>query len=196
MDERDYFIQFATAIDPEFTKVVIVACHTGLRLGELGGLLRSELDFDRRMIRVRLNYSFKLKKELGKTKNRQIKEIPMNEAVYKVLKEHRLKSPTAEIFPKALLSNATHRFKSLCRKVDVKPLRFHDLRHTFASCLAMAGMDLRTIQELMRHKSIQMTMRYAHLHPEHLKGKTDVLCCTIPAQLTKKSPEAVTPGLI
>ena len=181
--------------------LVRVVHHYGARpefvvLGELAGLLRSELDFERRMIRVRCNYNFKLKKDLGRTKNRQIQSIPMNDAVYAVLKEHRLKSPGAEIFPKELLSDAAHRLPSLCQKVDIKPLRFHDLRHTFASCLAMAGVDLRTIQELMRHKSIQMTMRYAHLHPEHLKGKTDVLCGTISAQSIKKSSAAETAKLM
>ena len=48
----------------------------------------------------------------------------------------------------------------------------------------------------MRHKSIQMTMSYAHLHPEHIKGKTDVLCGTILAQSIKKSSEAFTSELM
>ena len=196
MEERDHFIRFARIIDPEFTDVVEVACHTGLRLGEMAGLLRSELNFDRTKIQVRYNYNFKLGKELGRTKNKQTSSVPMNDAVYRILKEHRLKAPSAEIFPKALLRNATHRLQSLCREDGVRPLRFHDLRHSFASCLAMAGVDLKVIQELMRHKSILMTMRYAHLHPEHLKGKTDVLCGTILAQSTKKSSEAVTSELI
>ena len=50
-----------------------------------------------------------------------------------------------------------------------------DPRHTFASCLAMAGADLVVIQKLMRHQSYQMTLRYAHLHPDHLRGATDIL---------------------
>src|SRR5271169_2468261 len=57
---------------------------------------------------------------------------------------------------------------SLKRKVtDIKNFTWHDLRHTFASRLVMAAVDLRTVAELMGHKRIQMTMRYAHLAPAH-----------------------------
>ena len=52
---------------------------------------------------------------------------------------------------------------------------FHNLRHTFASHLVMAGVDLRTIQELLGHKSFEMTLRYAHLSPDHKKAALDIL---------------------
>ena len=54
-------------------------------------------------------------------------------------------------------------------------IRFHDLRHTFASHLVMKGVDLRTVAKLMGHKDIKMTMRYAHLAPEHLQAAVDAL---------------------
>ncbi|MBF0442726.1 MAG: tyrosine-type recombinase/integrase, partial [Oligoflexales bacterium] len=57
-------------------------------------------------------------------------------------------------------------------------IRFHDLRHSFASCLTMGGLDPRLVMELMRHKSLAMTQRYAHLHPDYLKGATEILCRT------------------
>jgi len=55
----------------------------------------------------------------------------------------------------------------------VQNLHYHDLRHTYASYLAMAGASLRDISELLGHKSIHMTMRYAHLMPSHLRGVVD-----------------------
>jgi site-specific recombinase XerD len=56
-----------------------------------------------------------------------------------------------------------------------QPFTWHCLRHTFASRLVMKGVDLRTVQELMGQRGIQMTMRYVHLAPEHLKNAVDLL---------------------
>ncbi|HSE84505.1 MAG TPA: tyrosine-type recombinase/integrase [Thermodesulfobacteriota bacterium] len=60
-------------------------------------------------------------------------------------------------------------FRKVLRGLEIKDLCFHSLRHTFASNLAMKGVDLTTIQELLGHKSIVMTKRYAHPTPEHKK---------------------------
>ena len=66
-------------------------------------------------------------------------------------------------------------FKNACSRAGIKNFRFHDLRHTFATRLVLAGVDLATVSKLLGHSSIQMTMRYAHPTPEALKNAVSKL---------------------
>lgn len=66
-------------------------------------------------------------------------------------------------------------FEIAIKRAGIKNFHYHDLRHSFASRLVMAGVNLRVVQELMRHKSIKMTERYAHLSPDQLNAAVEKL---------------------
>lgn len=174
-EERDTFLRFCKQLDPEFHRLCLVACHTGLRKGELWALQRGQLDFANRLILVSATYDHKLKKRLDRTKDGGWGAVPMSELVYEALKGEQLRPGSAQVFPDDLIGDACHRLSRLCLRTGSRVIRFHDLRHTFASCLVMANVPIYTVQRLMRHKSIVMTQRYAHLAPAHLKEAVERL---------------------
>lgn len=174
-EERDRFLVFARRLDPAFADVVCFTCHTGLRIGEVAGLRRDCLDFDRRVVVVRRSYSAKLRKSFERTKSGKIREVPLNDAAWRVAVDRRLLAPTDVVFPDLDPGHASRRLRQIAAVAQVTPLRFHDLRHTFASHLAMAGVPVQKIQAVLGHADIKQTMHYARLAPGALTGLTDVL---------------------
>jgi len=106
-------------------------------------------------------------------------ELLLNDVVYRSLLAIRRAPDSPWVFCKKngeWYGNVRKAFKGAKKRAGIVDFRFHDLRHTFASHLVMAGVDLKTIQELLGHKSFEMTLRYAHLSPEHKKAALDILC--------------------
>ena len=66
-------------------------------------------------------------------------------------------------------------FRHTCRRAEITDFRFHDLRHTFASHLVMQGIDVKTVKELLGHKTLAMTDRYTHLSKSFLQEAVEVL---------------------
>ena len=149
--------------------LVIAALNTGFRRAELLSLTRQDVDFERGLVTVQAAYA----------KNRERRSIPMNRNLRALLEGLRTKhSKSTRIFLNShgeAYKLATTVFNDAIRRAGIENFHFHDLRHTFASRLVMAGVDLRTIQALMGHKTINMTLRYAHLAPDHLKRAIEVL---------------------
>src|SRR5690606_30504071 len=103
---------------------------------------REDLDFTNRLIHVRRQYSMKLKKIIGHTKGKTAEHVPMNQVVIAALSHTKLMDAKDSVFELSLFTNAKRRLTRLAEGSSIRPIRFHDLRHTFASCLAMAGVDL------------------------------------------------------
>jgi integrase len=135
---------------------IILAIHTGLRRGELLGLEWSRIDFARKTIHI-----INAKSSAGD------RMIPMNQTTFVVLSDLAKERQSEFVF--ASNRNIGHQFHDLKRGFkkalqisNIWGLRWHDLRHTFASRLIRAGVDLITVQLLMGHSRVAMTSRYVH----------------------------------
>lgn len=189
-DERDFFVRFCRPLDPALAELVLVACRTGLRRGELAGLTRRQLDFDGEQILVDAVWCFKSDRRLERTKNLRVAFVPMDDEVKAALGSRRLAAPDARVFDLEVFRNLSVRLRRMCRRLGVKEVRFHDLRHTFASTLVAQGVPIYSVQRLMRHETAAMTQRYAHLSPGDLReairalsrGRVHDLCTSAPGE--------------
>ncbi|MFC1580006.1 tyrosine-type recombinase/integrase [Thermodesulfobacteriota bacterium] len=142
---------------------VEIAMDTGMRRGEQFGLRWEDINFQTRIITI------------PRSKNGEVRHIPMNDRVVEILRNLPSRFKGEYVFTSSNwqtpmdADNFVYRvFKPALAEAKIKDFRWHDLRHTFASRLVMAGEDIRTVQELMGHKNITMTMKYSHLSPKHL----------------------------
>lgn len=140
---------------PEFA----VALHTGMRPSEQYGLTWDRVDLVRRLVTI------------PNSKNGRTRHIPLNSVALAAFQELFGRSQgSGKVFVNMHgepLKGYKHWFDNAVREAGISDFTWYCLRHTFASRCAMAGIDLRTIAELMGHQTIQMTMRYAHLAPSH-----------------------------
>jgi integrase len=151
---------------PYLRPVVIVALHTGMRLGEILGLRWGDIDLRQRLISI------------TKTKNNERKTLPINDILYEELGKlpRHMTSPYLFHHPNGTrILRIDRSFHSALARAGITGFRFHDLRHTFASHLAMRSVPLETIGALLGHKDPKMTRRYAHLSPTTLKQAVQTL---------------------
>ena len=167
LDNREFNKLYNSASD--FLKpVLIVAINTGMRLGEILRLKWQDVNFKDGFIAV------------WETKNHESRNIPINKTLKDALGSLRENSSSEPEYlfchpdgkPVKSIKKA---FWGALRRAEINKCRFHDLRHTFATRLVMAGVDIVTVKELMGHKDIRMTMRYSHPTPEHKKQAVERL---------------------
>lgn len=129
--------------------------HTGVRLGEALGLTWSDVSLELREARIQ------------KRKNRKALVVPLNRCALEVLRGQPRNVSSPLVFPvqaKRFGSRyAWGRWKRAVAKSGIPPFRIHDCRHTFASRLVQRGVPLNVVKQLLGHKRLASTLRYAHL---------------------------------
>lgn len=185
--DTEEITRLISACPVHLREIVICALNTGMRRGEILTLKWSQ---------IRNGFIY-----LEKTKTNESRQIPVNDTLAQLFKSIRkrqqlrseyvftyvncgeaMKNPLKNAdSPKLLkcegmpVSEVKNAFRTACRRAEIDDFRFHDLRHTFASQMILRGASLKVVQELLGHKNISMTMRYAHLSQEHKRESINLL---------------------
>ena len=168
----------ADVLGPVLRVLILAAAMTGLRQSELLGLRWRGIDWTAQRVRVRNTYVRGEHSKQGKSDLSTRRSVPMADRLARELDRYSKRSVYRNdddlVFAHPQLgspldrSKVTKRFKKACKDAGVRPVRFHDLRHTFATRLAASGQPLRTIQEFLGHADSKTTQIYAHYAPsEH-----------------------------
>lgn len=157
--------------------MVLTALRTGMRQGEIRGLQWSSIDWLNRSVAVRHSQD-NYRKLLVPPKSNRTRHVPLDTDVYTIL--YRRKGGMGYVFlgrdGQPFSNYGLHyAIRKLCVRAGLRKIGWHTMRHTFASHLAMRGVPLPIIKELMGHSSITTTMRYAHVAPSTLRSAIEML---------------------
>ena len=154
---------------PWVKEIIIFALNTGARQDEILSLKWPEVSLPRGTV------------TFLKTKNKERRTVPINNRARDLLiSRGKVRTISGCVFAsqagiKINARNLLRAFYRARKAAGLEDLRFHDLRHTFATRLVQAGVDLYVVKELLGHKTLAMTMRYAHHYPESLRRGVEVL---------------------
>ncbi len=159
-DEEEALRKVVLERYPCHIPALVIALNTGMRLSEQHTLTWDQIDIKGRNIK------------LEDTKNGSDRDVPLNSDSIAALQElakvdHVPRDRVFRSMRGKNIDNPRKWFGESMETAKIKGFRWHDLRHTYCSRLAMAGVDIRTIAALAGHKTLQMAMRYSHLAPSH-----------------------------
>jgi len=148
--------------DGELFALVVIAAFAGLRRGEILGLRWRDVDLEARQI------------NLHRTKAGRPRSVPMSGPVVEAFEA--LPRRGEKVFTRTDFKKP---WQAAVKAAGLNDLRFHDLRHTFASNCAMAGATEATLARLLGHTSTRMTKRYTHLAESHLQSTVEQMACRV-----------------
>ncbi len=182
-DEAERFLSWTKMNAPNDYPLYATAIYAGARMGELYGLLWPDLDLERGVMTVQRSY------DQPYTKSKKVRRVRLNRQLATLLKDWRRTCPRpptvqgqpdapALVFP---VRDGTRRarekppleWKAHLAGARCHAITFHDLRHTAASLMVMAGASLRFVQQQLGHSTILVTEKYSHLSPEFVASEAD-----------------------
>lgn len=182
--EAQRFLEYAEERYKEQGRPIVAlfykfALNTGMRLGEIIALRWHDVDLDNMLITVCRTRCYKSRTIKETTKGGKIRHVPINRAIYDNLVELKKRSQHELVFTVLGTpldhANVTKWFRRDIKAAGVKKIRFHDLRHTYASHFVMNGGSVYTLQAILGHSDIKTTERYAHLSKAFLVDKADTV---------------------
>ncbi len=156
-EERALLAACAKSQNGQLTAIVTIALESGMRHGEIMGLTWERIDLSRGVFK------------LERTKSGRRREVPMRQVVYEVLVA--MPEPRAGALWTAKKIRTA--FENAVAGAGLDDFTFHDCRHHFASWFMMRGGQLEALREILGHRDIKLTLRYAHLSPRHLRAEID-----------------------
>lgn len=168
-------VEYADHLKP----MVLVSINTGIRRGELFSLEWRDIKFQADRVGGRL-VPPQLTVRGQSAKSRKVRHVPLNAEALAVLQSWRAQRPDSDVLVfsgrnGARLDNVRKAWVGVLADAKIRAFRWHDQRHHFASRLVMAGVSLAVVRELLGHGDFQMTLRYAHLDPEHTAAAVEKL---------------------
>jgi integrase len=149
-DERINLWNAAKEVDPRMYGLIVTATVSGMRASEMLGLRWADVDFDHEHI------------TLHTTKNDEPRIVPLTGPALKVLRARKNgQRPSERVFGVGTFPR--HLWRQALKAAGIDDLRFHDLRHSAASFLVQHGVDIRVVADILGHRTITTTMRYAHV---------------------------------
>lgn len=157
--------------------ILVCALDTGMRQGEIFSLRWSDVDFVQRLITIKAH----------NTKTERERVVALTERLAEELEQvRRYATGDTEDLVFGISSNVTRSFRTVCRETKLDDLRFHDLRHTAATRLVAAGIDLPTVGRVLGHTQPATTYRYVNLTLESARRAAGALGDSMPPQVTQK----------